>query len=148
MHCSGKRLKGRRLVQLTLQDGKAESRSCTLGRREDKAKICERVAGRLRRLGTCSPRTGYGTPKSLFSEACGNVLGVGDAVELAAPKVERLGFALRKRPSSAAAEYGDLVAGFVHGAIPVDSLGESEGGTLGLSGGDQFWLRARAETGK
>jgi hypothetical protein len=50
MHRNGKRLKGRRLVELTLKGRKPGGGSCTQGRREDKAKTLSaeaKVFGRV-----------------------------------------------------------------------------------------------------
>ena len=49
---------------------------------------------------------------------------------------------------AAAAEDGELVAGFVHGAVAVNALGDGEGWTFGASGRNEFRRRARAEAGE
>src|SRR5215470_1470776 len=150
MHRNGKRLKGRRLVELTLKDGKPGCGSGTKRRREDKAKTLqrrvERSSAARRRVAGAKP--GYRTAKVLILRGLWHVFSVLNGVELAAAEVERLRFVMGKRPGAAAAKNGNLIAGLVHGAVPVDSLRNRKSGTLGLGGGDQFRCRARAETGK
>jgi hypothetical protein len=65
---------------------------------------------------------------------------VGDGVEPGAAgvrtEVETVGFGTIERAGAAAAEDGELVAGFVDGAVAVDAFGDGEGRAVGVGGGD------------
>jgi len=77
-------------------------------------------SARRRRVPRAKP--GYRTAKVLILRGLWQVVPVLNGVELAAAEVERLRFVTAKRPGSAAAKNGNLIAGLVHGAVPVDSL--------------------------
>src|SRR5260370_38306097 len=51
-------------------------------------------------------------------------------------------------PGAAAAEYGELVAGLIDGAISIDALRNGEGGAASMGGGDELGSGARAEAGE
>ena len=63
---------------------------------------------------------------------------IADGIGLVAGRmdVELAGFGFVERTRAAAAEDGNLVAGFVDGTIAVDALGDGEGGTVRVRGGD------------
>jgi hypothetical protein len=63
-------------------------------------------------------------------------------------KIEPLHFRAIERASTAPAENGELVAGFVHCAVTVDALGDGESRAARESRGDKFRNRTRAESGK
>ena len=62
--------------------------------------------------------------------------------------IEALHFSAIEGTGAAAAEDGELVAGFVDGAVAVDAFGNGERGAASAGGGDQFWRGARAEAGE
>src|SRR5260370_23510960 len=62
--------------------------------------------------------------------------------------VEREHFGAVERPCAAAAEDGELVAGLVNGAIPVDALRNRQRGSTRAGSGDEFRRGTRAEAGK
>ena len=57
-------------------------------------------------------------------------------------------FAAVEWPGAAAAEYGELVAGLIDGAISIDALRNGEGGAASMGGGDELGSGARAEAGE
>ena len=62
--------------------------------------------------------------------------GVGRDAIRCGVEVEAAGLGGVERASAAAAEDGELVAGFVDGAIAIDALGDGESGAAGARGGD------------
>src|SRR5260370_24236581 len=51
-------------------------------------------------------------------------------------------------PGAAPAEYGELVAGLIDGAMSIDALRNGKGGAASMGGGDELGSRARAEAGE
>jgi hypothetical protein len=62
--------------------------------------------------------------------------------------VESPHFRTIERASAAAAENGELVAGFVDGAIPINAFRNGQRGAARSSCGDEFGSGARAEAGE
>src|ERR1700674_600931 len=62
--------------------------------------------------------------------------------------IQAAAFLAVQRAGAAAAEDGNLIAGFVDGAIAVDSFGDGESWTPGAGGGDELWSWAWAKAGE
>src|SRR5580704_8294969 len=75
---------------------------------------------------------------------------VGDGVERAVRRVliEALHFGTIEGTCAATAKDGELVAGFVDGAVSIDALGNGECWAARACSGDELWRRAWAETGE
>src|SRR5215468_10651693 len=86
-------------------------------------------------------RTGFGGLLRLF---------VGNRVWLVCVpmKIQSAHFRCIERACTAAAEDGELIAGFVDGTIAVDSLRNGKGRASRFCGCDEFRRGARAEAGK
>ena len=63
-----------------------------------------------------------------------------DGEQLAIPQIQPLLFVQIKRPGAFAAEDGELVAGFIDGAVAIEAFGKGDGGAGGLEG----WRSAAA----
>jgi hypothetical protein len=53
-----------------------------------------------------------------------------------------------ERAGTSAAKNGKLIAGFIDGAVAVDSFGDGHRRASRTRRGDQFWRWARAEAGE
>src|SRR6266567_4141478 len=84
-------------------------------------------------------------PREGSSDGCG---GIHHRVELAPAQVEGLGLRAVEGPCTSAPEDSELVAGFVDGAVSVDTLGNGQRGATRAGGGDEFGCRTRAEARK
>ena len=65
---------------------------------------------------------------------------VGDGVELAVAQVEALGFFAIERAGATTAEDGQLVAGFVHGAIAINAFGDGESRAFACARWRSAWV--------
>src|SRR6516162_4147844 len=73
---------------------------------------------------------------------------VGYGVELTVAQVNRLGLGPIERACATPAKNGELIAGFIHGAVALDSFGDGQRRASQTRGGDQLGRRARAEAGE
>jgi hypothetical protein len=73
---------------------------------------------------------------------------IGHGIDLAVAEVECLGLGSAERAGAAAAEDGQLVAGFVDGAAVIDALRYGQSGAASVRCGDELWRGSRAEPGE
>ena len=75
---------------------------------------------------------------------------VRDSVRFSAARmdIQSAAFLAVQRPGAATAKNGNLIAGFVDGAIAIESFRNGESRPASASGGNEFWSWARAEAGK
>src|SRR5262249_40815972 len=74
--------------------------------------------------------------------------GVGGGAVRCCVDVEAAGLGGVEGTGAAAAEDGQLVSGFVDGAIAINAFGNGESGAAGAGSGDEFWCGTRAEAGE
>lgn len=105
----------------------------------------DRLRGKQPRLQISEPGVrSRGRPPDL------GVLGgfVGYGVELTVAQVNRPGLSSIERARATAAKNGELIAGFIHGAVAVDSFGDGQRWASRSRRCDQLWRWARAEAGE
>src|SRR5215472_3935113 len=69
-------------------------------------------------------------------------------VDLTVAEVNRLGLGPIERACATPAKNGELIAGFIDGAVALDTFGDGQRRASQMRRGDQLWRWARAEAGE